>query len=451
MKYLHLIIITLFVVFHTVYAVAANDNPEEILKKAAVAEKTMEEIPLVQGWKGFVQNMNLGVQIEEGVVITVPDRHMRLSYGESFTKVGIGQPGWIESRVAAFEQAELEAKMKIIRSFEEDMTPERSLEHLENATWSDGTIREIKELGQVAETLSRLGKKTLALTEASLDRALEKVDPDYNPEKYVNKTPAELKIITEDLFKRKIRSTALQTLIGVTPVYSAEREIGGAYTVMVGVIWSPKLNRLAMSLMNDEYSIPAVSKGKKVVDHLPKGLGLLPQYGTRIVIDDKRHYVVMAYAQAQPRRTAPSRVQIALHDAKKVAANRARAQIINFIQEGLALNDEEVGQELSREYSDMMIGTETLRQIKHQITSRRKKVKLKGVYVLKEWHVKHPESGQDVVGSVVVWSPSSTEMSRKIMRAMKNRPKSKSPVKLQNKPRGKSTTLESMPVDTSAY
>ena len=456
MKHLHLthIILALIIATGIVVTAAAEDNPEEILKSASAATETsMKQVSLEQRWQAFLDAKDWGEGVHEGGIITFPNRDLLVSSASEFTKVSIGQPGWIESRIVAFERAELEAKTKIIRFLAETTETERSIKLLENAGWSDGSIEEAKQLGQVEKTLSRLAKKSVALSEALLDSELKKLDPDYDPEKYKNKTPEELRTIVEDQFKRRVKIMALKTLIGATTFYSTEGKAGGEYQVLVGVIWSPKLNRLALSLMNDEYNIPPVKPGKKLEQQLPKeNRMLLGTLGTRIVIDEKGHYTVLAYAQAQPRRSSPIRVQSALQTAKQVAANRARAMIVNYIKEGLTLRNEEKSQELSREFSDMTVGTETLRKYKHSIVSRKVKVQLRGLRILQEWSMPHPETGQTVAGAVVAWSPSSATLSTKIDSVMKSRPKASRTKHPEAQAADSSdAALESMDVDTSAY
>lgn len=451
-KKLTSVFLSLICVTILITPVIAQDNPEEILKpsRADVQDK-IERVPLEQRWQAFLDSKNWGECVHEGGVVTFPQRDIIISSASEFTQVSVGQPGWVESRVVAFERAEMEAKAKIIRFLSETMTTERSLKLFENAGWSDGSIEEAKKMGQVEETLGRIGKKSMALTEAALDKALQKIDEDYDPEKYNNKSPEELKTIVENTFRRRVKAMAFRTLIGVTQLYSTEGKNGSEYQVLVGVIWSPKLNRLAMSLMNDEYNIPPVKPGKKLSQQIPiKDKILLGTLGTRIVIDENGHYSVLAYAQAQPRRSGPSRTQAALQTAKQIAADRARAMIVNYIKEGMTMRNEENSRELSREFSDMSVGTETVRKYEHSLTGRQVKIRLRGIRVVKEWSMAHPETGQTVAGAVIAWSPSSASLSKQIDSTMKNgRVKNKQPEK--QLPVSSGAILESMDVDTSAY
>lgn len=449
-----MIIVSLVIIAGQVFA---EDSPEQLIRTAAEATKQVQKTTETpdQRWQNFLADHGWDTGFSAGGVIYIPERNLIISSAVSYTKVRVGQPGWVESRIAAFERAEMEAKTKIIRYLSESVETKRSLALLEKAQWNDGEVDKVRDLDEVQESLKRIGKKSVALAEKTLDNALQKLDPDYDPTKYEGKSIEDLKIIAENLFNRQIKTVAMGTLIGVTPLYSAEGAAGeGEYEVLIGVIWSPKLNRLAMSLFNDEYNIPKVKPGRKLGEYIPSDeLALLGTIGTRIVIDEKGEYVVLAYAQAQPRRTGPGRRQAALYQAKQIAANRARAQLVNFIREGITLKDSEASKELSREFSDMTFGTETIRDYQKMIAGKRVKVKLSGLRILKEWSLAHPATGQHVAGAVVSWSPGSARLSKQageIMQRAKDSGtrKTTSPADISRK---EVPALQSMKIDTSAY
>jgi hypothetical protein len=431
----------------------AEDTPEDLVKTVAEATQTVPvaETTPVQRWRKFLQGKGWDAGLAEGGVLFIADRGIIISSGSAYTMVQPGQPGWIESRIAAFENAEMDAKGKIIRYLVETIETKRSLTILENAVFADGDVKQVQRLNEVADIMERIGEKSLALTEASLDSALRKLDQDYDPAKYEGKTAGELQTIAENLFKRQVKAVAMGTLIGASSLYSTEGFDENQYQVLVGVIWTPKLNRLAMSLFNDVYNIPAVTPGKSLTKQIPADeLTLLGTVGTRIVIDENGQYAVMAYGQAQPRRAAPGRKQSALHQAKQIAANRARGQLVNYIREGIALRDTEISQELSREFSDLTVGTEIMREYRKSIQGKNVKVTLSGLRILKEWSMKHPVTGQMVAGAVMAWSPAAAMQSKQAAEVMRNKPMATDksvPVSapLEDK------VIESMPVDTSAY
>jgi len=452
-------IINIFCLFAILFALlagvaTAKDNPEVLVKaveEATQAPPAPQETP-EQRWQKFLEKKGWNEGLSNGGVIFIPERELIISSASAFTKVRLGQPGWVESRVVAFEKAEMEAKTKIIRYLAETVNTERSLSMLEHAVWSDDEVEKVKHLNQVGDTLKRIGKKSIELAEKKLDQALQKLDPEYDPAKYEDKTTEELQVIAEDMFNRQIKTVAMGTLIGVTSLYSTEEKMdNNEYQILVGVIWSPKLNRLAMSLFNDEYNIPPVRPVKKLSEHIPtEELSLLSIIGTRIVIDENGQYAIMAYGQAQPRRASPGRKQAVLHQAKQIAANRARAHLVNFIREGMTLRDSELSQELSRDFSDMTFGTQTVRDYQKKIKSKQVKIKLRGLRILKEWSFQHPATGQQVAGAVVAWSPASADQSKQAGATMNTRPKTGKKPKTTKRDIP-TPSIESMPVDTSAY
>lgn len=440
--------------FSGLSANAEEEAPDQIIRESAEAAQAQEVVAVPsprERWQAFIEAQGWPLAETDDGVIHVDEKIIASALVS--VNVRLGQPGWVESRIAAFERAELEAKGKIIRSLVDTTETRRSLAVLENAVWQDGDIHKVQQLNEVAETMERIARKTMDLTESSLDAALHKLDPDYDPEQYKNKSQEELQQIAENSFMRQVQSIAMKTVIGAIPVYSTEGKMGNdEYQVLVGVIWSPKLNRLAMSLMNDEYNIPPVAPGKVISEYLPTDDEiLLGTLGTKVVIDEKGHYAVMSYGQAQPRRAAVGRELAALHDANQIAANRARAAIVNFIQEGLTLRQSELSEELSREFSDMTFGTEVVREYRNVIAGKKVKVQLMGLRVVKEWNAKHPETGQPVAGTVVAWTPSAAEISKAAAAAMAAKPSAEAAAEAKQPDGTAGSSLESIQVDTSKY
>jgi len=437
--------------------VFAEDNPEQLVNAIEKGTDMTPEPKLTpeQNWEAFLAQNGWDTGLSNGGVIEVEGKDLFISSAVAFTSVRLGQPGWGESRLVAFESAEMEAKMKIIQYMSQEVEPQRALSEIEKAVWEDGQINKVKELNDVAESLKRIGKKSLALAEKELDYALRKLDPEYDPAKYAGKSPEDLRLIAEKLFKRQIKTTAMGTLVGAMTLYSTEGVAkNNAYKVLVGVLWSPKLNRLALSLSNDDYNIPPVTPNAPLSKQIPSNMEvLLGTFGTRVVIDEKGDYAILSYGQAQPRKTSPSRSAAALHDAKQIAANRARGMLVNFIHEGMVLSDSEASRELLQEFSDQTAGTATYRDRQKKIKSKRVKVKIKGLRTMKEWEYKHPDTEQLIAGAVVAWSPSSAAMSKRMTETMRNSSVMKKKQMSSgntNENAGKAS-LESIKVDTSAY
>jgi hypothetical protein len=433
---------------------AAEDQPDAVLA-AAAAKPAVYSSKVEDDWKAFLAQQGYGDGWQSGGVLYIEDRDLVFASASEFTRVGVGQPGWVESRIAAFEQAELSAKAKIIRFIANTATAERSTSLLEKSAWSDGSAAEAQELSKAAKMLSSIGQKSLQLTEASLDNALKAIDPDYRSDKQLD--VAAKKTVLEERFSRKLENLAMRTSVGIVPVHSGEGPVGAQYQVLVGMAWSPKLNRVAMSLFNKEYNIPPTGSGKRAEDYIPTDRdGLVAMLGARVVKDEKGDFMVMAYGQAQPRPAPAERAQSAAQLAKEIAAERARGQLVNFVREGIAMSSDERSTELSREFSDMTVGTETMREVRRRIDAKGEKLELKGLRVATEWVADHPASGQPVAGAVVVWSPTGAKTAAKMTEAMDaaQRESTAPPAReaaSTTTPKPEERALKAPAVDTGAY
>lgn len=408
---------------------------------------------LGRAWSEFVESKGWSDgELNAGGVLYLPERQFVVASAKEYVQVARGQPGWIESRLVAFERAELEAKVKIARFLSESSQARRSLALLENASWSDGTVEEVEKLSETEKTLRRLGDKSIALTDAALDSLLHELDPDYDPSRYEEWPREEIETVLEETFNRRLGSLATRTIAGVVPVYSTESEDNGQYGVLVGVAWSPKLNRLAMSLFNRSESSPSVAPGRLLREYIPTNTNtLIGTLGTRVFVDENGDLSVLAFGQAQPRDTSSRREASALQLAKQVAGERARAQLVNFIREGVSFRSSEDSEELLREFSDYSVGAKNVREIRRAIRGREQRVSIRGLHVLGEWDAVHPVTGNKVAGAIIAWSPSSAALSREMGETMRDAERTTPKKAGQENASPEDATLESLDVDTSAY
>lgn len=439
----------------TVYA---EDNPAKVLNDVAESTPKLDANSESNeaGWKDWVNSQPWGGSDYIGGVQFFSERDIVVSAGIAYVNVRIGQPGWNESRIAAYERAELAARTKIVSFLSESLESERSASLLEKTQFTDGQIQEVQDISEVKTALARFVRKGVALTDALLDAGISKLDPSYDPAAFEKLTKPQQKVVVEEIFKRSISRVALRSLVGVSTGYNAEgfAKAGekGQYEILVGVIWSPNLGRVAASLTNDVYHIPAKVPGKNInqwVDAL--GARLIGMSGSRIMVDENGQYNVITFAQAEPRRSSPSRTESALRNAKDIAANRGRAMLSNFAKETVSLSENETSQEIFQELEDMSRGTETVRDFQRIVKGHRNTIKMRGVRVIKEWSMDHPKTGQKVAGAVVIWSPSGLQMSGDMDNAMRQKPVQSTKGTMQEKTTPLEGRIESVPIDTSAY
>ena len=434
----------------------ATDDAGELVNDAARATPPLQLDPdtLEDRWMEWVNNQPWGAGRFSGSVQEFSERGIFVSYGTAYVRTRMGQPGWIESRMIAYEQADLEARSHLVDVWSQNLGVGRRLDFTENPDFRDGVVQDMKDIGEIRRTLNRWGKKAVRLTDAVLDRLISLADEDYDPADLNAMPPEKQKVVLEEMFRKSLSRVLTQALAGVAVIYTSEGRVGDEYQVLVGIIWSPNLSRVAWGIRNDSDTPPMAAKGVNVNQWIANlDTKLLNMWGTRVMVDDQGQFNVVAFAQAEPARAAPDRRNAAIHRAKEIAENRARAMIVNFVAEKVVLKSNQDSQQIYQEREDTSSGTNITRSLRKVVQGRRQSLKISGLHTVKRWSATHPVTGQKLAGAVVVWSPSSRDMARRMAQSMKGpqpKPKSAPPAK-QEAPRQPPRMIESVTIDTSAY
>jgi hypothetical protein len=436
-------------------ATHAEDNVADLVNGAAetVPALDLDEADLQDSWRDWVNTQPWSQGNYAGGVQDFPAKGIVVSSGISFVRTRNGQPGWIDSRMMAYAQADLEARGRLVEFWMQKMTNARKLDVIDNTNFNDGVIQDMRDMSAIRTTLDRWGEKAVRLTDALLDKLISLADEDYDPDELNTLPPERQKVVLEEMYRQSIKRVAAQTLTGVTTVFTAETPNGNETQVLVGVLWSPKLEGVSWSIRNDGDTPPRTKPGTNITQWV-SGLGpkLLGMWGSRVMVDEKGDYNVVAFAQAEPPRTSPTRQASALHRAKDAAENRARGMVADFITEKLVFTNTQQTAQVFQELEDTYAATEITRRVRKVIEGRRKTLRLSGLRTVKRWSMTHPVSGQKVAGAVVGWSPSSRDMAKRMARTMSRPPKkTEEPRQTAGKPDERRSLIKSIDIDTSAY
>lgn len=439
--------------------VFAEDSPENTVSEV---NKTTSELSFESGntgvkgaWVDFVRKLPFSNGSYNGGVKQYEDRDIIVASGVAMVSVREGQENWVDSRNDAYLRAELEAKTQVVSFLMSNVSQERVVKLVENTQSNDGEVqKEVQEGSALMSKLKRIGNKGLKIIETEMNNYLAKYDENYDPDEFRESTPEQKKIIFNGFFQRVVRTSALRTVTGFTPSFTTEARQGQEYAVLVGIIWSPKSNQLAISMANDVYNIPPVTPSKSI-DQYVKDLGpkVFNLWGTRLMIDEKGDYNVVAFAQYAPSEVNPNRRENALQEAKGNAANRASGLIRAFVNETVSGSVQEDFSEVIQEFEDGTQATEIIRKTIKERKGKSRAKNLRGLATVTDWSIDHPVTGQKVAGAVVVWSPSSRAMSESMLRKMNEKPNiknSENPSK-PIKPSQMEDGLEPVIVDTSIF
>ena len=338
-----------------------------------------------QRWRKFLDAKGFHEGVNPGDVF--------LAYGKQTVDFDKGTPGWVEARPIAFELAQLKAKVAMVRYLGQKVERDVQVSLTEHPHFEQGYIDK-----------------------------LEQLDSNYNPEKYGGKDLHEKEAAVEQLYQEHVSATASQLLVGALTfdVIEGPSESGND-EILVGVIWTPNLARLASAIDDREYAMPPAEAGDQIRDQLPRTVGdAVASFGTRVFI--KR--ALLGYGQAEPANVVgPRQRDTALEFAMTRAEQNAAAAITAFVGEKVTLRDAVNSEALTRDYTGLaqqgsMIDINSVRKL----TAATRPVELNGIETVWRQIVKHPETGQDVAVAAVVWSPEGLATAKSMGATMSKQP-----------------------------
>ena len=365
---------------------------------------------------GLVADWQEGLR-EKGLKEGANDRDIYIASGRHTVTFPITHPGFHESRTFAFDVAYLRAKAEMIRFLGTEIASSNSYDVLENARWSDGQGVALAGLDQ----LDRIQKKAQDLAEAELDQELANLDPTYDPEKYGAREEKEEAV--REAVSRRIRTVAANFVSGALPFEVLEGPTGNgqSYEILVGLVWSPRLE-LAARAVAGSYAPPNKGvPGVSISEWLPKTLDAISaSWGVHKLIDENGDQVFVGFGQAAPRRASPSRQARAEDMALRRAGIRAAGALRGFVGETVRSERSDDGDEIAVEYADMAEGSEITNAFVEKIRSNADAKMLKSLTEVGRWVVPHPANGQRVAVVAVSWSPTALEAARRVEETMRN-------------------------------
>ena len=386
------------------------------------AERTAQELadmPLTgeyasdvdRRWKEFLESKGRQEGHNPGNVFVVS--------GTAVVNFDAGRPGWVEARRIAFQVAELRAKVALIRFLGQDFERRRDFQSLAIASFGQGYTEDIAVLTQA----DRILQKTVDVSEAVLDEFLKQLDPEYDPAQYETGDRRAREMRLQEAFSERIVSTASRLVSGALTYKVIEGQTAsGGSEILVGLLWSPNLGRLALEIGDATYVMPKLPAGRNIKDELPSTVGeAIGSFGTHVFTNESGRRALIAWGQAEPTFVSPEHKDRALRAALDRAELNAIAEIASFVGERVTALDKTESDAVSRVYaglaqSNSAIDISSFQNV--QAVSRR--VSLAGIAPIFRHIVAHPQTGQDVAIVAVLWSPEGLEAAAIMDDAMTN-------------------------------
>jgi hypothetical protein len=337
-----------------------------------------------------------------------------VGWGESAISVSPNSIDFAQKRIMAFEKAFVDAKADFVR-----MKKQKVATTITRDLFQDD--RDHNEVEIKDGSIIGLAKKLRALAEAAIDEKLVEygVDPSTIENSDINKK----RQLMENSINKEVTVKAVQNISGIRIIATFE-DVSG-----VGVLIkaSPKYRAMARAIASKKL-VGYPSKGdpknsiKNQLNDRLNDKDYFVQHGLRIMTDDSGNRVLVSFGQWAPKITKhDSRMKIntAIKAAKGIAYDQALSYITMFVNTTLALenktklSDSETINALSRtdgtneEQESSSVGAMLEKFVKE--TSR---VTIEGVSQVHSWAINHPETGHPLVGTVLMWSPTTQEYAR---------------------------------------
>lgn len=368
-----------------------------------------------------------------------------ISVGASAVNATPSDPNYIDSRVLAFQRAELEAKAKTAIYLGVDLTTSRGSSEREINPQERNRLKELYEASKelessaeqsgIASTIKGLFAKAGRLAENKLEEAIKKSGVDVDAEKKAEELQKNakknmamnLRNISEASLKAS--ASALSEVQGSQVIVSFEGSYHGNYQVAVVTLWSQNLQRLVQSMQSGSapLGLPIKEAKEELLKQLPddpKELCCLT--GVRVYINQNGEHTLLAFGQAGVT-VVGEREDKAFEEAGKKARLRAMAAMRSFMGETVAFKSTEKLRELLALYAtEYQEGQQTyifISRFQEMIEAEAKKEEITGIHGLftKE-DLKHPFTDKPLILKVMAWSPSSQALAKEVKQAIKHGP-----------------------------
>jgi hypothetical protein len=334
----------------------------------------------------------------------------------------VGAKNWVAAREAAFNYAELSARQSLAEMIRTLITSDR-----QTAIRVFGGDQAPPSLQAAAQQLS-LSDKVQVLSDKALDAEIKKYDPkwDGNPA-----TRAEEQAKLRETLEQNMSASATLFASGAfTPTQCEGPSTGdaGKYSVLVGLVWSPVLQKLAETIWDSTTKAPPAAPDVSLAEHFDQFSRKDPDWmwvtdGARIFTDERGDRIVVGFG------VAPTTSLAAADQAR--ARLHALTAIQRFVGEKIVSTQSEKNRFEQQELMDASATSFDQSVYENSIKAIAKDLQLVGASEVGSWRGEHPwgKVGMQVVAMAwsEAWSKDSAEIG-KVLQTLEMRMQNKGAV-----------------------
>jgi hypothetical protein len=332
-----------------------------------------------------------------------------IAYGSAKVGKPLDDSKFMQVRNLAYTGAVLDAKSMMTEYLSMEINSNRSflIESFGNEV-APALIETVKPLS--------IMDKASKLTGLALDNEIKKFDPDWDG---TNKSDAERNVRlaeARELVELNLSSKARAFLQGTTPIFNAEGpDDEGDYSVVVGLVWSPRSTLVAESVYNPTSPPPAGPKKSMSIGQRLNALSdeeIAGTLGLRIWWDEKGQPIVMSFGQAKG--TGSSTL------ARKQSGIMALGAVSQFVAEQIASVNTLAASGDTRFYEDGEFEAFDNSKFQANIVATAKSVSISGISTVLYKKIYHPITNKKIVVNVMSWSPDSNKLARELLQISKD-------------------------------
>jgi len=332
-----------------------------------------------------------------------------ISYASNKVSKPLDDEKFMNSRNASYIAAVLEAKSIMAEYLSLEMSSSSSfiIESFGNDV--------APPLTEAVKPLSIMDKAS-KLTGLALDNEIKKFDPEWDG---TNKSDADRNVRlaeARELIELDFSSKARAFLQGTTPIFNAEGpDDEGNYTVVVGLVWSPRSTLVAESVYNPTSPPPVGPKKSMSIAQRLNSLSdeeIASTLGLRIWWDENGQPIIMSFGQAKG--TGSSGLS------RKMSGVMAQLQVQRFIAEQIISENTYAASEDTRFYEDGEFEAFDDSKFQAEILALSKDISVSGLGTVLYKRIYHPITNKKIVVNVMSWSPDSNKLARELLQTSKD-------------------------------
>jgi len=363
-----------------------SDAVQETLNSAEEAEAVPFPVErLEEKWndKLVSKGKGIGVLNDDGSIYVI---------GSAVAVKNPGDRGFTDSRLIAYEKAELNAKMQIYRMMNETFESSRSSEIIEDIV--SGSDPDEKEKALKLDKASKI-------IDQSLDKALSYLD--VSDEEIATMNEDKKKAAYQENYSSFFRSLSVASINGCGVVATSEGKAGNSgYQMAVLMKYAPELRELSAIVKSGKITQVLAGKARNSIEKL-KSISptkLVSNLGARVMYDKDGLPIIVGFGQSSYE-TGGSREAQNVSNAQLKAKLNALVAIKNLISENLVIDEITESIDKLRKYDD---GTEDVfsqEKWQYKINAKSTTLDVSGNMILRKWKAKHPLTNENLAGTIV--------------------------------------------------